>query len=187
LDLKGDITMAKSDWIIGGAGGQSVITIDGSHRLQLSGFKHMLWNGRDDLANSEVIALIKPYANENSGRQKGGGLLRCDASILNYYQVICAAYTSYRLYRIYRIVNGVSTLLSQVTSYQGYNIYVKTRFRIDGWQISIDEYSGGEWHLITTIEDTDHSIVSGYAGLIATNYNGNYSFIYDDVQIGENV
>ena len=179
--------MAKSDWIIGGAGGQSVITIDGSQRLQLSGSKYMLWSGRNDLVNSEVIALVKPYTNENSGRQKGGGLLRCDAPISNYYQALAYAYTSYRLYYIHRVVNGVSTLLSQVKSYQGYNIYVKTRFRVDGWQLSIDEYSSGEWHLITTIEDTDHSIASGYAGLVSSNYNGGYSFIYDDVQIGENV
>jgi len=177
----------KSDWILSGSGGQSVIDIGGSKRLQLSGSKQMLWNGRDNLANSEVIALIKPYTNENGGRQRGGMLLRCDSSILNYYQVICYAYTNYRTYYIYRVINGVATLLSQVTSYQAYNIYQKTRFRIDGWQLSIDEYSSGQWNLITTIEDTDHSITSGYAGLIGANYNGSYSFLFDDVQIGERV
>lgn len=177
----------KSNWIISGSGGQAVINVDGSKRCQLSGIKYMLWNGRSDLVNAEVIATIKPWINENNGRQVGVILLRSDTSIYNYYKVMVYAYTSYRKYRIHRIVNGVATLLGQIISYQGYNIYVKTKFRIDEYQLSIEEYIGGAWNLITTIEDTDHSIVSGYIGIGGNNYNTDYSFLFDDVEISERV
>ncbi len=177
--------MAKTDWIISGAGGQAVIEIDGSKRCQLSGTKNMLWNGNSSLADGEVIATIKPYLNENSGRQVGGMLLRCDENILNYYALYTYGYTSYRKYRVYRIVNGVGTLLAQINSNQGYSIYVKTRFRVDGWQVSVEEYVGGAWELITTIEDTDHSLINGYAGLCGRNYSTSYSFLFDDVEISE--
>ena len=177
--------MAKSDWDISGPGGQSVIEMDGSKRCQLSGKKFMLWNGRSDLADGEVIATIKPYLNENGGRQVGGMLLRCDASVLNYYVFYAYGYTSYRKYYIYRVVNGVGTLLAQINSSYGYNIYVKTRFRVDGWQLSLEEYIGGVWNLITVIEDTDHSIITGYAGLIGSSYSSGYFFLFDDIEISE--
>ena len=178
--------MAKSNWIISGSGGQAVIDVDGSKRCQLSGTKQMLWNGRDDLINSEVIVTLKPDISQN-GYQKGGVLLRCDSSILNYYRISAVCYPNYRTYYIYRVINGVSTVLTTVISYQAYNIYVKTRIRIDDWQISIEEYIGGSWNLITTVEDTDHSLTSGYAGLQGHSYNSSYSMLFDDVEILERV
>ena len=177
--------MAKSDFLISGSGGQAIIEVDGSKRCQLSGTKYLLWNGRNNLVNAEVIALIKPYTNQNSGYQRGGMLLRCDENILNYYRLLTYAYTNYRTYYIHRVINGVGTLLGQVTSYKAYNIYTKTRFRVDGYQLSIDEYNSGEWGLIATIEDTDHSLISGYAGICGVNYSGSYHFLFDDLEIGE--
>ena len=177
--------MAKSNWDISGGGGQAVIDVDGSKRCQLSGIKYMLWNGRDNVVNAEIVATIKPWTNENSARQKGGMLLRCDISIMNYYRLLAYAYTNYRVYYITRVINGVATTLSSIISYQAYNIHVKTRFRIDGWQISVEEYTGGSWNLITTIEDTDHTITSGYVGLCGINYNTGYSFLFDDIEISE--
>ena len=177
--------MSKSNFNITGSGGQAVIEIEGSKRCQLSGTKYLLWNERNDLVNAEVISLIKPYLAQNSGYQRGGMLLRCDESILNYYRLLAYAYTNYRIYYIHRVVNGVATLLTQVISHQAYNIYTKTRFRIDGYQLSIDEYTNGQWNLIATVEDSDHSLISGYAGICGVNYSGSYSFLFDDLEIGE--
>jgi len=177
--------MGKSNWNISGNGGQAVIDVGGSKRCQLSGTKYMLWNARNNLTDCEVVATIKPWTNENGGRQVGAMILRSDDSIYNYYKLMIYAYTNYRKYAIYRIVNGVATLLSQVISYQGYNIYVKTRFRVDGFQLSVEEYISGTWNLITTVEDTDHSIISGYVGIGGNNYSTSYSFLFDDVEISE--
>lgn len=175
----------KSDWLITGAGGQSVINVDASMRCQLSGTKYMLWNARNNLTDCECIATIKPYTNQNSGQQRGGMLLRTDDVIMNYYRLLVYYYTSYRTYYIHRVINGVATLLSQVISYQGYNIHIKTRFRIDGWQLSVEEYLSNEWKLITAIEDTDHTVVSGYVGLCGINANTAYSVLFDDCSISE--
>ena len=177
--------MAKSDWIITGEGGQSVINVDASMRCQLCGTKYMLWGARGNLTDCEVVATIKPWTNENGGRQKGGMLLRCDDIKMNYYRLLTYYYTTYRVYYIHRVINGVATLLSQVVSYQGYNIHVKTRFRIDGWQLSVEEYVSGAWNLITAIEDTDHTVTLGYAGLVGVSYNSAYSTLFDDVEIAE--
>jgi len=179
--------MAKSNWDISGTGGQSIIDVEGSKRCQITGIKLMLWNGRNDLINSEVIVSIRPYVNNNSGYQRGGAVLRSDTSGFNYYLLTSYAYTAFRSYLIYRVVDGVSTLLSTVNSYHSYTDFVKTRFRIDGYQLSIEEYVDGIWNLKSTVEDTVHTLVSGYSGLKGHSHTVSYSCLFDNVEISERV
>jgi len=174
--------MAKTDWDITGDGGISVINEGGSMRCQLSGVKYMLWNGRGDFTDSEIIADIRLSTNNTNAR--GGLLLRSNATIGTFYR--CRIYgATNRTYYIDRVVNGVSTQLASVGSSQPYNIYTRTRFRVDGFQLSIEEYLSGAWNLVTTVEDTNHAILSGYAGLTGISVNTSYNIRFDNIDIGE--
>jgi len=170
--------MAKLNWDITGTGGQSVIDEGGSKRCQLSGIKQMLWNGRNNLANSEIICDSKLSSSGN-----GGLSLRSDASGLNCYR-LRINYGAPRMYYVDKVVAGVATVLASVASSQQWNVYVKTRFRIDGWQLSVEEWISNAWVLITTIEETSHQIASGYAGLLGLS-TVTYYILFDNVAISE--
>jgi len=173
--------MAKTDWYITGAGGQAVIEQGGSKRCQLSGSKLMLWNGRNNLVNSEVIALILMGVDTNT---RGGLVLRSDLSANNCYRL---RIFGQRTYYVQKVVGGIVTTLSTISSLQPYNIFVKTRFRVDGYQLSVEEYISGAWALVTVIIDTEQSILLGYAGLYGESVNTSYSLLFDDVQISEGI
>ena len=175
--------MAKADWDITGAGGIAVVDEGGSMRCQLSGTKHMLWNGRGDLEDSETIADIRMSTNNTNAR--GGMLLRSNATIGTFYRCRIYGANPNRTYYIDRVVNGVSTQLAAIASSQPYYVYTRTRFRVDGFQLSIEEYLSGAWNLVTMVEDTNHAILSGYAGLTGISVNSSYNVRFDNIEIGE--
>lgn len=175
--------MAKINWDITGEGGQSVVDDGISKRCELTGKKLMLWNGKSDLTDSEIVSEVKLYGNPSFCF--GGLVLRSDGTINNCYRFI----RSYFPCRIERVVNEVVTVLSSATSTFSYNEWVKTRFRIDDWQLSVEEYieSSGLWQIFMVSEDLSHSHNSGYAGLIGTSTNTSYGIFFDNVEIGEKV
>jgi hypothetical protein len=172
--------MAIGDWDISGDGGQSVFDEGGSMRCKLTGVKLMLWNGRDDLGDSEVVADIKMSSTNTNCR--GGLILRSNASGLTAYKM--ENYGN-RDYYIRKVVNGVVTTLGIANSDQAYNIFVKTRFRIDGYQLSIEEWIDGDWELLSVVEDTSQAIDQGYAGLFGSSVNTGYFITFDNVEISE--
>ena len=172
--------MAKADWNITGDGGITIIEETGSKRCMLSGTKQMLWKERNNLTDAEVIANIK--FNLGSTNERGGLLLRSNSAISRCYRLFIYGN---RTYYIQRIVDGVVTTLGQADSSQAYNIYVKIRFRIDGYQLSVEEYINGEWTLIAMAQDTNQSFTEGYCGIFGASVNSSYSIIFDDIEIGE--
>lgn len=173
--------MALVDWNITGSGGQAVIDYAGSMRCQLSGQKLMLWNGRDNLANSEIVALIRMGVDTNT---RGGLVLRSNLSANSCYRL---RIYGKRVYYLQKIVDGVVTTLAAIGSAQPYNIFVKTRFRVDGYQLSVEEWVDGAWQLVSVVEDTGQSLATGYAGLYGESANTGYSWMSDDVEIAERV
>lgn len=172
--------MGLADWNITGSGGQAVIDYGGSMRCQLSGHKLMLWNGRDNLANSEVIALIRMGVDTNT---RGGLILRSNLSANSCYRL---RIYGKRVYYIQKIVDGVVTTLAAVGSMQPYNVFTKTRFRVDGYQLSVEEWIDGAWQLVSVAEDTGQSLATGYAGIYAEGVS-TYATMFDDVEIAERV
>jgi len=172
--------MAKIDWNITGIGGQAVVEDVGSMRCRLSGQKLMLWNGNNALTDSEVVAEYK--LSSNSTNTSGGLLLRSTSTGLNCYRLRT---TSDRTHYIDKLVGGVVTVLGSVVSSQPWNQYIKTRFRIDGFQISIEEYFGGVWNLVSSAEDNEHTHASGYAGIFGSSVNTSYSMLFDNVEISQ--
>lgn len=171
--------MAKTDWYITGAGGQAIVDYGGSKRCQLSGSKMMLWNGRNNLANSEIIADILMGGDTNT---RGGLILRSDLAGSNCYRLrIFGA----RSYYIQKIVSGVVTTLATINSSQPYNIFAKTRFRVDGYQLSVEEWISGVWNLMTSIIDTEQSIALGYAGFYGESVSTGYALQFDNIAISE--
>jgi hypothetical protein len=173
--------MSTTDWYITGAGGQGIVNESGSKRCRLSGSKQMLWNGRDNLVNSEIIALVLMGVDTNT---RGGLLLRSDLSGNNCYRL---RIFGTRTYYIQKVVNGIVTTLATAYSTQPYNIYVKTRFRIDGWQLSAEEWIGGEWVQVIVIIDNEQSMTTGYTGVYGESVNTSYYITFDDVAISESV
>lgn len=176
--------MAKSDFDIFGAGGLAVIEDGGSYRLQLMGIKYCLYNGRSDFVNSEVIFDLKLYA--QSANCRAGAVLRSDATADDCYRLDCRAYNP-RLYYVWRVNNGVPTQLAFAYGNHIYNIYEKTRFRIDDWQLSVEEWINGAWELVLAIEDTSHAHAQGYAGLAGLSATPTYWGQFDNLEIGERV
>ena len=174
--------MSKSEWDISGIGGISIIDESGSKRCRLSHSKLMLWNGCSTCTNYEVVADIKIA---NSTNYRGGLVLRSNAAGTTMYRLRMYGASTYRTYYIDKLVNGVNTILGQVNSSHPYNTYVKTRFRIDGFQLSIEEYIDGAWELITIVEDTSQAIVSGYCGLHGCSLNSGYYITFDNIEINE--
>lgn len=173
--------MSATDWYITGAGGEAIVNEGGSKRCRLSGSKQMLWNGRSNLANSEVIASVLMGGDTNT---RGGLLLRSDPTGNNCYRLrIFGA----RTYYIQKVVSGVVTTLVTAYSTQPYNVYVKTKFRIDGWQLSVEEWIGGMWVQVAVIIDNEQSVATGYAGLYGESISTGYYVTFDDLAISERV
>ena len=172
--------MGLSNWNITQAGGQSIIDEGGSKRCRLSGSKLMLWNGRNNLANSEIVASILMAGDTNT---RGGLVLRSDVTGQNCYRL--RIYGG-RTYYVQKVANGgIVTTLATAYSSQPYNVYVKTRFRVDGYQLSVEEYINNVWILVTVIADNEQSIASGYSGLYGENINTSYFITFDNIEINE--
>jgi len=170
----------KTDWNITGTGGIAIIEETGSKRCQLSGIKELLWKDRNNLTDSEVIAEIKFLV--GSSNERGGLLLRSNSAVQRCYRLLIYGN---RQYLIQRVIDGVITTLGQASSGQPYNIYIKTRFRVDGYQLSVEEYINGEWTLITMAQDSNQSLSEGYAGLFGVSVNSGYSILFDNIEISE--
>jgi len=179
--------MARSDWDIGGDGGQGITDVDGSKRCELSGIKWMAWNGDSELTDVEIIADIRLYG--TNGYNQGGLFLRAGEGVAPGSDPTWNCYRFRRQYQSHCyldvIANGVKTQLAYATTSFNYNQWVRTRFRIDGWQISVDEYFGSDWQQLMLVEDTSHHHLDGYVGLIGTNTNSVGSILYDDIEISE--
>ncbi len=174
--------MGRSDWDITGVGGCSVLEETGSKRCQITGEKLMLWNGNSSLTDSEVVFDFKVYGSNTNTRT--GAVLRCQGTLNDCYKLLTYGP---RTYYIVRVVDGVSTTLTVIASSQPYNIYVKTRFRIDGYQLSVEEYISGEWNLIAVVEDTAQAFASGYAGLFGQSITTGYYSLFDNVDIRQKI
>ena len=175
--------MSKSDWLITGTGGISVIEEGGSKRCRLSASKLMLWNGCSTCTDYEVTADINILSNTNSA---GGVVIRSDGAGSTTYRLrVYGKSATSRTYYIDKVVSGVNTVLGQVISYHPYNTFVKTRFRVDGFQLSVEEWINGAWELITMVEDTSKAILSGYCGLAGYSINSGYHITFDNVEINK--
>lgn len=171
-----------TDWYITGAGGQAIVSEGGSKRCRLTATKQMLWNGRSNLVNSEIV--VQNLLNSNNGFAKGGLMLRSDLSGNNCYRLMIS-YS--RAYYIQKVVAGIVTTLAATYSTQSWNVYVKTRLRVDGWQLSVDDWINGAWVQVAVIIDTEQSVAQGYAGLFGASSNADYNVTFDDVAISERV
>lgn len=172
--------MGLTNWNITQSGGQAIVDEGGSKRCRLSGSKLMLWNGRNNLANSEIIASILMAGDTNT---RGGLVLRSDITGQNCYRL--RIYGG-RTYYIQKVANGgIVTTLATAYSSQPYNVYVKTRFRVDGYQLSVEEYINNVWTLVTVIADNEQSIALGYAGLYGESINTNYFITFDNIDVSE--
>jgi len=174
--------MAKSDWDISGIGGISIIDEGGSKRCRLSYTKLMLWNECSTCTDYEVVADIKIGVNTN---YRGGLVLRSDVAGATVYRLRIYGASSYRTYYIDKLVNGVNTILGQVTSSHPNNTFVRTRFRVDGFQLSVEEWIDGAWELIVMAEDTSQAIISGYCGLIGMSATSSYYITFDNIEINK--
>ena len=174
--------MGKTDWNITGDGGISVIEEGGSKRCRLSANKLMLWNENSTCTDFEVVADIKLGANTN---YRGGITLRSDESGSSMYRLRIHGASIYRTYYIDKLVNGVNTILGQVNSYHPYNTYVRTKFKVDGFQLSVEEWIDGAWVLALVIEDTSQAILSGYCGIFGTSVNSSYYITFDNIEMNK--
>lgn len=176
--------MVKTDWIIDGPGGAAVVDFQGSMRLQIEKTKYLLWKGRSDLANSEVIAEVRLQNTHHYCRC--AMILRSDLSHNNYYRLRIYGATG-RLYYVDKIVSGITTQIGYVYSSTSYSQFTKTRFRIDDWQISVEEYVSGAWVPKITIEETSHALAQGYAGIGGLSQTTGYHPYFDNVEIAERI
>jgi len=174
--------MSKTDWDITGSGGISIIEEGGSKRCRLTGSKLLLWNGCSSCVDYDVVSDINILSTTN---YRGGLVLRCNAAGTTMYRLrLYGRNTASRTYYIDKLVSGVNTVLGVVVSNQP-NVFVKTRFRVDGFQLSVEEWINGAWELITMIEDTSQAIVSGYCGIIGMSVNTSYYITFDNVEINK--
>ena len=79
----------------------------------------------------------------------------------------------------------MNTVLGEVVSNHPYNTFVKTRFRVDDFQLSVEEWINGAWELITMVEDTSKAIVLGYCGLHGCSANSSYYITFDNIEINK--
>lgn len=174
--------MARSDWNVFGPGGLAVIDETGSKRCQLTGDKTMLWNGRSNLINAEIIGDIKFYTSSSNA---GALLLRSNATTDTCYRDLVYSAVSTRTHYIQKIVNGVVTQLGSVISIQNPVTYVTTRFRVDGYQLSVDEFINGVWVNILVIDDTSQAVQIGYVGIAGKSPAATYWVNFDNVEVRE--
>lgn len=179
--------MSKSNWDISGDGGQAVIIESGSKRCELSGYKLCLYNGSSSLTNCQLIADIKLYG--TNGYNQGGIILRSDGTRNNGYvfhrDYVGSGHGNGTRCRIFKAVNGVWTQIAITYTSFTYYTWVRTRVRVDGWQISVDEWIDGAWSQLILVDETSHQFTSGFIGLIGNSSNVVGSILYDNVDIGE--
>ena len=171
--------MAKSDWTITGDGGLSIVEIAGSKRCRLTHSKLMLWNGNTNLTDCEVIVDTQVY---NNGNYAGGIVLRSNSTATTCYRLLIVGTTTSRTYYIQKKVNGQTTTLSSAPSTKPYTEYVKIRFRVDGFQLSVEEWTNGDWELISMAQDTSQAISSGSIGLFGESASSSYSITFDNFE-----
>lgn len=175
--------MSKVDWDISGTGGISIIEESGSKRCRLSASKLMLWNGCSTCTDYEVSADINILHTTN---YRGGLVLRSNEAGSTMYRLrVYGRNTTSRTYYIDKLVDGVNTVLGEVVSNHPYNTFVKTRFRVDDFQLSVEEWINGAWELITMVEDTSKAIVLGYCGLHGCSANSSYYITFDNIEINK--
>lgn len=174
--------MSRTDWNISGTGGIAIVDETGSKRCQLTGDKLMLWNGRSDLTNVEIVCESK--YNTSTSNAGGAVLLRSDASANNCYRLLIYGATG-RTYYIQKVVAGVVTNLGSYNSTIGYSIYGKIRFRVDGYQLSVDEWESGAWVNKMTVDDTSQACAVGFTGLAGKSASTSYYVIFDNVEVRE--
>ena len=180
--------MAKTDWdfVIDGIGSWAIVSEGGSMRLQFIYNKvFALWNGRNDLANSEIIAELR--FNNVSTLCRGGFILRSDGTKNNMYLLYIYYDTSdKRRFNLYRVVDNVWTILVDIkVSSIPPASYIPTRFRIDGWQLSCHVYYEAEWHEVFFKDDELQSHSQGYAGMAGFSTYASYRASFDNVEIRE--
>ena len=181
--LKGLIGISKSDWDITGDGGIAIVEDGGSKRCRLSGSKLLLWNGNSECVDYEVVADLSIM---NTTNYRGGLVLRSNDTGTTMYRLrVYGSNTTARIYYIDQLINNVNTVLGVVVSNHPFNVFVKTRFRVDGFQLSVEEWIDGAWELITAIEDTTKAITSGYCGLIGMSYTSSYYITFDNIEINK--
>jgi len=171
--------MSKSDWDITGDGGIGIVEVGGSKRCRLTYRKLMLWNGNSGLTDHEVIVEIQMGSSTNT---RGGIVLRSNESGTTAYRL---RMYGPRTYYIQKVVDGAVTVLAIVGSSRAWNEFVKTRFKVDGFQLSVEEWDEGEWKLIASVEDTSQAVISGAAGLYGESVNSDYYVTFDNVEIKE--
>ena len=172
--------MSKSDWEISGTGGLSIVNDDGSKRWRLAGKKQMLWNEESVGTDYEVVADIQMA---NSFYAQGGLLLRSNLSGESGYRLLIHGNGLY--YYIQKMESGNATTLGQLERTRDPNAYIKTRFRIDGWQLSVEEYINSEWVLLMVVDDTSESFACGYFGLYGNSIDSRFNITFDNVEINK--
>lgn len=172
--------MGKLDWDISGPDYYLIKKIEDSWRCVIYGKMLFLWNGRNDLRDSQIILERKHSA---SRRESAGGMvLRANASGDTAYRFrMCGDRRCY----IEKVVNGVVTTLNYEETEQPWDEYVKYRFRVDGFQLSVHEWVSGEWQLLMFVDDLTQAITQGYAGFFGDNDNTSYRMYFDNVEIRE--
>lgn len=181
---KWGLVMARTDWDIYGTGLQSIVDVDGSLRCQLAGLEWMLYNGVIDLGDSQIIADMRRYGDYSVSQ--GGLLLRADATLENCYYLQRQVVAPGDGYRLTRHVDTVMTILWQGSLGHAPEDWVRVRFRIDGWQLSVYEWVAGEWSEVVLVNDLDEAHVSGYVGLFGLNTNNPAGMmLYDNIEIAE--
>lgn len=171
--------MAKINWDISGEGGFAIVSMGGSARCQLVGVKTLLYNGRTDFGNCEVVGEYRQQSSSSNCR--GMLVLRSDADMSNCYRLVIFGP---RLYYVQKAVDGTVTTLATLNSTQSWDIYLPTRFRADGFQLSVDEYAGGEWVNVITVLDNESSHIAGRVGIGGVSVAG-YHGLFDNVTLGE--
>lgn len=168
----------RADWNITGSGECAILSESGSMRCRLTNAVLMLWNGNNNLANSEIVADLKLTANSSS--PIGCFILRSDENGSNCYRM---RQNGVRTVSIERVVNGVATVLGSTTSTQQGTTWVRTRFRVDQFQLSVEEYLSGSWVLLLFVTDTQQSRSAGYSGISSLSTSG-FGAWFDNISIG---
>jgi hypothetical protein len=177
--------MSKIDFTITGAGGLSIVDDGGSKRCRLSYSKLMLWNGNPALGDCEcVVEVQNSAANSNSG---GGVILRSNSTAQTCYRLLIYGGGTGKAYYIQKAINGQYATLGTFISTRTWNDYTKIRFRVDGFQLSVEEYINGNWVMAFMVEDTSHAIISGSVGLFGESTNSGYSISFDNMEINTKV
>lgn len=172
----------RTDWSLIGTGTLSIVTDAGSKRASLNGLLTCLWNGNPLLTDSYIIGDLK-FGSNASPSLNGGFILHANSTAASCYRLYI---TALRNYVVQKVINGNAQNLVTFQSSQAYNDYIKTRFKIIGHQITVEEYVAGQWNLVCAAIDNDTQLASGYAGFFDSGYAG-YNILFDNIEIGVGV